>query len=194
LTRSFNKIPKSGSPFPSNLPIAPPASLPCLSCTWTASRPQHWDFRHWHHAHLFMWCLSGATWLRMPLHGTVSAAGAPSTWKMHPWISSVSLSHVLVCFTFFLYHTCPQMQLWEKFLGKGLRALLEKEMAPMSSRTKLFQPWPFKQSTQAYPDKGLWMWRLTALTVHREVLANSWGLSCTRNYLKQEMFLRNLRF
>jgi hypothetical protein len=54
-----------------------------------------------------------------------------------------------------------------------LRALLEKEMALMSVRNKLLWPWPFKQPTQANQDKGLWMWRLKALTVLWEILANS---------------------
>ena len=65
------------------------------------------------------------------------------------------------------------MQLWEKFLGKGLRVLLEKEMALMSVRNKLLWSRPFKQPTQAYQDKGFCMWRWTALIVLWEVLDNS---------------------
>jgi hypothetical protein len=55
-----------------------------------------------------------------------------------------------------------------------LRALLEKEMALMSTRNKLLWPRPSKQPTQANQDKGLWMWRLKALIVVLwEILANS---------------------
>jgi hypothetical protein len=86
----------------------------------------------------------------------------------------VALSGNLVCFAFY-YTVCSLKYNYgkKKYIGKELRSLLEKEMTMMSIRNKLLRPWTFKQPTQAYLDKGFWIWRLTALIVLWEILANS---------------------
>ena len=59
--------------------------------------------------------MSGMAWLQMWLHGTVLAAGAPSTWIMHLCLSGERrcCSVLYAClFCLFLYHISPQIQRW----------------------------------------------------------------------------------